>query len=74
VAKTTAVQDQQLLDAARKLIETLDPDGGRSGKYQVQFEGTTQGAIVGDHAQQTNTFGTPPTWTTSQSARAADGV
>jgi hypothetical protein len=51
--------DPQLVAAARELLEAVDPDGARSGKYALDLRGAQVGS-VGDHNTNTITFGTPP--------------
>ncbi|WP_162958818.1 hypothetical protein [Nocardia yunnanensis] len=55
-----ADRDDDVLAAARKLLELTDPAGARIGKYVVDARGSNIGA-VGDHAHQSNVFGAPPT-------------
>ena len=52
-----ATNDTKILDAAQELLRQADPDGAARGKYNVQFQGPVQGAVVGDHANVTQTFG-----------------
>ncbi|WP_458691370.1 hypothetical protein [Nocardia tengchongensis] len=54
-----AGEDDQILAAARRLLELADPQGSAAGKYMVDARGANVGAI-GDHAKQQNTFGVPP--------------
>jgi hypothetical protein len=51
-----AVGDDEILAAARAVLERADPDGARAGKYTVDLRGA-QGVQVGDHSQQLNQFG-----------------
>jgi hypothetical protein len=51
-----ADRDQEILAAAKALLEQLDPQGAASGKYQLDLRGA-QGVQVGDHGQMTVTFG-----------------
>jgi hypothetical protein len=44
--------DEELVRAARELLERVDPDGARAGKYQVTVTGGKVGAI-GDDASVT---------------------
>ncbi|WP_063813119.1 hypothetical protein [Nocardia anaemiae] len=53
-----ADRDEQVLAAARRLLELTDPQGSSAGKYAVDARGANVGAI-GDHSRQHNTFGTP---------------
>jgi hypothetical protein len=51
-----ADQDEDVLAAAKALLEKADPAGSAAGKYTVDLRGA-QGVQVGDHAQMTITFG-----------------
>jgi hypothetical protein len=42
-----AEQDQELVRAARRVLELADPDGVLAGKYQIQMRGST-GVQIGD--------------------------
>jgi hypothetical protein len=50
-----AERDEELLKAARALLERLDPEGARAGKYDVRVSGG-KGVVVGDQANVTMTF------------------
>jgi hypothetical protein len=54
-----AAADPDLVAAAQVLMRLVDEAGSRAGKYSVQVIGS-QGAQVGDHNTQHNTFGAPP--------------
>jgi hypothetical protein len=45
-----------LLRAARALLEQVDPEGARGGKYNVTVTGG-KGVVVGDQATVTMNFG-----------------
>lgn len=51
-----ADSDNDLVAAAQALMNLVDEDGSRSGKYFVTVR-DSQGVQVGDHNIQTNTFG-----------------
>jgi hypothetical protein len=55
-----ADRDQGVLDAAASVMQQVDPDGAKSGKYNVNLTGA-QGVQVGDANTQTNYFGSPRT-------------
>ncbi|MFD6666268.1 hypothetical protein ACFWDK_28385 [Micromonospora chalcea] len=55
LTESGADTDEQVLAAARRLLELTDPDGARAGKYQVDAS-QAKGVQVGDHNSQTNTF------------------
>jgi hypothetical protein len=59
LAEADAGTDEALLKAANALLELLDQQGGRPGKYNVTVTGS-QGVQVGDHSTQTNTFSSGP--------------
>ena len=50
-----ADKDQDLLDAAKALMDLVDRAGASRGKYNVTISGS-QGVQVGDGNTQTNTF------------------
>jgi hypothetical protein len=47
--------DEELIRAAQSLLARVDPDGARSGKYNVSISGG-KGIVVGDHANVTMSF------------------
>jgi len=51
--------NQEILDAAKQLLEAADPGGAAAGKYRLDLRGAQVGA-VGDHNTNTITFGAPP--------------
>lgn len=51
-----AADDAELLRAARALLEKVDPEGTRAGKYNVTVTGG-KGVVVGDNATVTMNFG-----------------
>lgn len=51
--------DADLVAAAQALMNLVDEAGSRAGKYAVTVR-DSQGAQVGDHNTQTNTFGPRP--------------
>jgi hypothetical protein len=51
-----AAGDAELLRAARALLEQVDPEGARGGKYNVTVTGG-KGVVVGDQATVTMNFG-----------------
>jgi hypothetical protein len=59
VTETGAVADPEVIAAAQRLMALLDEPGSRAGKYVVEVHGS-QGTVIGDHAQVTQTFGTLP--------------
>ena len=56
LAEAGADRDEEILEAARRLMALMDPAGTAAGKYQVQFNAPVQGVVMGDHAQVTQTF------------------
>jgi len=50
-----ADKDEVLMAAAKTLLELLDQQDGRSGKYNVTVT-DSHGVQIGDHGTQTNTF------------------
>jgi hypothetical protein len=55
---SAADRDEQILAAAKALLEQADPSGSAAGKYRVDLRGA-QGVQIGDHGQMTVTFGGP---------------
>ena len=56
LAEAGADKDQEIIQAAQKLLEQLDPQNSASGKYKVEFQGEVKGVQVGDHNIQNNKF------------------
>src|SRR5579859_1780465 len=52
IATSGINSDHQIIEAATRLLEAVDPAGQASGKYRVEFRGTAQGVVLGDHNQQ----------------------
>jgi hypothetical protein len=52
-----AYKDEELLAAAKALLEKADPQGAQKGKYNIAFHGEVKGAVIGDHSQVQMTFG-----------------
>jgi hypothetical protein len=52
---TAADRDRELIATARAVLERLDPQGARAGKYDVRISGG-KGIVVGDHATVTMNF------------------
>jgi hypothetical protein len=48
-------EDQDVICAAQQLLERIDPDGARAGKYSVTISGG-KGIVVGDRATVTQHF------------------
>jgi hypothetical protein len=47
--------DGELVAAARRVLELVDPEGASAGKYQIVLR-DNKGVQVGDHNTQTNMF------------------
>jgi hypothetical protein len=52
-----ADEDADLLAAARRVLELVDPDGARLGKYAGMHVHDNEGVIIGDHTNATFHFG-----------------
>lgn len=52
-----AHKDEELLAAAKALLEKADPEGGQKGKYKIDFHGEARGIVIGDYAQVEQKFG-----------------
>jgi hypothetical protein len=50
-----ADQDEEMIHAAQAVLLEVDPDGARSGKYDVRISGG-KGIVVGDQVTVTMTF------------------
>jgi hypothetical protein len=59
LTETGAAADEAVIGAAQRLMELVDENGSRAGKYAVDLRGA-QGVQVGDRNQQVNVFSTPP--------------
>ena len=58
LASSGADRDPEILEAAKALLEQVDPQGGAAGKYRIDLRGA-QGVQVGDHGQQTVNINSP---------------
>ncbi|MFI7426902.1 hypothetical protein ACIBPB_07945 [Micromonospora sp. NPDC049836] len=54
LAEVGADRDEQVLALARQLLALVDPEGTRTGKYQVDLRGAQQ-PQVGDHTVRIDT-------------------
>jgi hypothetical protein len=59
LAAAGADRDPDLVAAAQTVMNLVDPEGSRAGKYTVDVRGS-QGVQVGDYNTQHNTFNVPP--------------
>jgi hypothetical protein len=55
LADAGADRDEEILAAAKKVLELADPEGAAKGKYNVTISGS-KGVVVGDNATVTQTF------------------
>jgi hypothetical protein len=55
LAETGAADEEAIVRAAQQVLALTDPQGARSGKYNVTISG--KGIVVGDQAHVTMTFG-----------------
>jgi hypothetical protein len=53
-------QEQEILEAANKLMTLVQPQQAGMGKYNVQNTGPVQGQVIGEHSQVTQYFGEMP--------------
>jgi len=51
-----ADRDEEIINAAKALLEQLELQQSSSNKYQVEFQGEVKGAQFGDNNTQNNTF------------------
>lgn len=56
LAEVGADQDEEIIKAAQKLLEQVQPEDSAMGKYKVEFQGEVKVAQVGDRNQQNNKF------------------
>lgn len=59
LAEQQVDRDEEILRAAKNVLAKADPEGYKSGRYNVTVSGG-QGVQVGNQNTQTNTFGSPP--------------
>lgn len=55
IKKSGVADDEEVVRAAQKLMEVVDPAGALAGKYNVNISGG-KGIVVGDHARVEMTF------------------
>jgi hypothetical protein len=60
LAETDADQDEEIIQAAQKIMTLVSPQQAAMGKYNIQITGNVQGFVQGDDAQVTMTFGDKP--------------
>ena|SRR2546421_7301120 len=53
-------QDEAIIAAAGQLMKLIQPQQASMGKYNIQNMGTSQGQIIGEHANVTQHFGDYP--------------
>lgn len=58
LGETAADRDPDLVAAAQALMNLVDREGARAGKYAVDVRGA-QGVQIGDRNRQDNVFNTP---------------
>lgn len=51
-----ADKEQEIVEAAQKVLQLVQPQQVAKGKYNVQI-GTAQGVVIGDHATVEQNFG-----------------
>ncbi len=49
-------RDEEILTAAKQLLELAQPEEAAGGKYNVQFHGEVKGAVIGDQSTVNQTF------------------
>jgi hypothetical protein len=60
IQQAGAGQDPRIVELAQELMQLMDAEGARTGKYTVDVR-SAQGVQIGDRNTQTNTFTPPPT-------------
>jgi hypothetical protein len=53
-------QDQEIIEAAKKVMTLVQPQQAAMGKYNVQITGNVQGFAQGDHQHVEMNFGNVP--------------
>jgi hypothetical protein len=53
-------QDQEVIEAAQKVMQIVEPQQVAMSKYNVQITGNVQGFAQGDHQTVTMSFGREP--------------
>jgi hypothetical protein len=56
LAQAGADRDEEILEAALRLMALVDPAGSAAGKYHIEFTAPVQGPITGDYNIVTQTF------------------
>jgi len=60
LTEAAAHQDEEVIQAAQKLMALVNPQQAATGKYNVQITGNVQGFVQGDNAKVDMTFGGKP--------------
>ena len=55
IQQSEAAADPRIVELAQALMQLMDDDGTRAGKYTVDVRGA-RGVQIGDHSTQHNTF------------------
>jgi hypothetical protein len=50
-------REQEILEAAQKIMTLVQPHQAAMGKFAIQNTGNVQGQVIGDHANVTQHFG-----------------
>jgi len=58
VRATDAASDPAVMDAARALLQQIDPDGQLLKRYSLEVKGNVYGLVQGEHASVTMNFDT----------------
>ena len=53
-------QDHEIIEAAQRVMQLVQPQQAAMGKYNVQITGNVQGFAQGDHQTVHMTFGKEP--------------
>jgi hypothetical protein len=56
----TAEKDAEILIAAQRLLNLINPENGLSGKFHIDVDGGIQGLVQGDNANVRMQFGNEP--------------
>ena len=56
LAEAGADKDEEIIKAARELLQEVKPEESGAAKFKVEFQAEVKGVQLGDNNQQENTF------------------
>lgn len=57
VTEANLGKENEIVEAAKRLLELTDPEGSAKGKYNIAMYGNAQGTVIGERNTVTQTFG-----------------